>query len=102
MDYCEGMPTLISTLLGRLSEARSTRRAEASADVTTALAQSERERYRAAHDRFEAEARRLTDAATEAVLRSVGHELRSPLASIVAASTLQRPISSSSRTSASS
>lgn len=54
--------------------------------------QSERERHRAAQDQFEAEVRRLTDATTLAVLQSVGHELRSPLASIMmAASTLKRP-----------
>ncbi len=87
MDYREVMATLTSTLLGL---ARSRRR-EAAADVTTSLAQLERERQRAAQDRFEAEARRLTDATTEALLRSVGHELRSPLASIMmAASTLKR------------
>ncbi len=89
MDYREGMATLTSTLLGL---ARSKRRAASSADLTTSLAQSERERHRVAHDRFEAEARRRTDATTEAVLRSVGHDLRSPLAAIMmAASTLRRP-----------
>lgn len=53
--------------------------------------QSQGERRRAAHDRFEAEARRRTNAATEAMLRSVSHELRSPLAAIMmAAPTLKR------------
>ena len=87
MGYRGCMATLTSALLGL---ARPKRREAASADLAATLARSQRERHRAAQDRFEADATRLADAAAEAMLRSVGHELRSPLAAIMmAASTLK-------------
>ena len=76
---------------------RSRRRAEEAEAALTALQKLTEERERLAEEVLEAEALRRSDALKTALLRSVSHDLRSPLASMKLSSSLPSiPIASAS------